>query len=72
LGALLLAARRLGPWQQHEPGTIYRQIAENLRDGQLPPALILLGEPARPTWSSSKATSGSPGCCCARGGCPQN
>jgi len=38
-------ARRLGPWQQHEPGTIYRQIAENLRDGQLPPPIILLGEP---------------------------
>ena len=38
-------ARRLGPWQQHEPGTIYRQIAENLRDGQLPPPIILLGQP---------------------------
>src|SRR6266536_2366118 len=30
------AARRLGPWQDQQPGTIYRQIAENLRDGQLP------------------------------------
>src|SRR5712691_5218363 len=38
-------ARRLGPWQQHKPGTIYRRIAENLRDGQLPPPVILLGEP---------------------------
>jgi hypothetical protein len=38
-------ARRLGPWHQHQPGTIYRQIAENLRDGQLPPPIILLGEP---------------------------
>ena len=38
-------ARRLGPWQDQPPGTIYRQIAENLRDGQLPPPLILLGEP---------------------------
>jgi hypothetical protein len=31
-------ARRLGPWQHQPPGTIYRQIAENLRDGQLPAA----------------------------------
>lgn len=38
-------ARRLGPWQDQPPGTIHRQIAENLREGQLPPALILLGEP---------------------------
>jgi len=38
-------ARRLGPWQELHPGTIYRQVAENLRDGQLPPLLILLGEP---------------------------
>jgi len=38
-------ARRLGPWQHMPPGTIYRQIAENLRDGKLPPPLILLGEP---------------------------
>ncbi len=38
-------ARRLGPWQDQQPGTIYRQIAENLRDGQLPPPIILLGEP---------------------------
>jgi hypothetical protein len=28
--------RRLGPWQDQPPGTIYRQIAENLRDGKLP------------------------------------
>ncbi len=38
-------ARRLGPWQHMPPGTIYRQIAENLRDGHLPPPVILLGEP---------------------------
>jgi hypothetical protein len=38
-------ARRLGPWQHLPPGTIYRQIAENLRDGKVPPAIILLGEP---------------------------
>jgi hypothetical protein len=38
-------ARRLGRLHQHKPGTIYRQIAENLRDGQLPPPIILLGEP---------------------------
>jgi hypothetical protein len=38
-------ARRLGPWQDMRPGTIYRQIAENIRDGRLPPPLILLGEP---------------------------
>src|SRR5215469_1982056 len=38
-------ARRLGPWQDQPPGTIYRQVAENLRDGKLPPAVILLGEP---------------------------
>jgi len=38
-------ARRLGPWQRMPPGTIYRQIAENLRDGRLPRPIILLGEP---------------------------
>ncbi|HLQ53155.1 MAG TPA: hypothetical protein VK162_02655 [Streptosporangiaceae bacterium] len=38
-------ARRLGPCQQHKPGTIYRQIAENPRAGKLPPPIILLGEP---------------------------
>lgn len=38
-------ARRLGPWQDQPLRTIYRQIAENLRDGQLPPPVILLGEP---------------------------
>ncbi|MGI9004826.1 MAG: hypothetical protein ACR2FU_01245 [Streptosporangiaceae bacterium] len=38
-------ARMLGPWQGQPPGTIYRQIAENLRDGKLPPPLILIGEP---------------------------
>jgi hypothetical protein len=27
------------------PGTIYRQIAENLRDAKLPEPIILLGEP---------------------------
>ncbi len=38
-------ARRLGPCQDQPPGSMYRQIAENLRDGRLPPAIILLGEP---------------------------
>jgi hypothetical protein len=38
-------ARRLGPWQDQPPEAIYRQIAENLRDGRLPPPIILLGEP---------------------------
>src|SRR6266536_6553608 len=38
-------ARRLGPWQDQPPGSMSRQIAENLRDGRLPPTLILLGEP---------------------------
>ena len=38
-------ARRLGPWQHMPPGTIYRQIAENLRDGKLPKPIILLAEP---------------------------
>jgi len=38
-------ARRLGRWQDQPPGSIYRQIGENLRDGRLPPAIILLGEP---------------------------
>ena len=38
-------ARRLGPWQEQPPGTIYRQIAENLRNGRLPPPIILLSEP---------------------------
>jgi len=38
-------ARLLGAWQDQPPGTIYRQIAENLRDGRLPPLLILIGEP---------------------------
>jgi len=38
-------ARRLGPWQDQPLGSMYRQIAENLRDGRLPPTLILLGEP---------------------------
>jgi hypothetical protein len=38
-------ARRLGPWQRMPPGTIYRQVAENLRDGRLPPPIIVLGEP---------------------------
>src|SRR5258708_9628040 len=37
-------ARRLGPLRDQPPGTIYRRIAENLRDGRLPPPLILLGE----------------------------
>jgi hypothetical protein len=36
-------AYKLGPWQDI-PGTIYRQIAESLRDGKLPPPIILLGE----------------------------
>jgi len=38
-------ARRLGPWQDQPPGTIYRQIAENLRDGRLPPPIIMIGQP---------------------------
>ena len=38
-------ARRLGHWQHLPPGTIYRQIAENLRDERLPPPIILLSEP---------------------------
>jgi hypothetical protein len=38
-------ARRLGPWPDQPAGTIYRQIAENARDGRLPPAIILIGEP---------------------------
>lgn len=38
-------ARRLGPLQDQPPGTIYRQIAENVRDGRLPPPIILIGEP---------------------------
>jgi len=38
-------ARRLGPWQDMHPGSIYRQVAENLCDGNLPPPIILLGEP---------------------------
>src|SRR5215469_15570708 len=38
-------ARRLGPWQDQPPGTIFRQVGEDLRDGKLPPAVILLGEP---------------------------
>jgi len=38
-------ARRLGPWQQLPPGAICRQVAENLRDGRLPPPVILLSEP---------------------------
>ena len=38
-------ARRLGPWQEQPPGSIYRQVAENLRAGRLPPPIILLGEP---------------------------
>jgi hypothetical protein len=38
-------ARRLGPWQEQPPGTIYRQIAEDLQNGRLPPPVILLGEP---------------------------
>jgi hypothetical protein len=38
-------ARRLGPWRDQPPGTIYRQIAEDLRAGRLPPPVILLGEP---------------------------
>lgn len=38
-------ARRLGPLRDQLPGTTYRQIAENLRDGRLPPPIIVLGEP---------------------------
>jgi hypothetical protein len=38
-------ARRLGPREDLPPGDIYRQVAENLRDGFLPPPVILLSEP---------------------------
>lgn len=38
-------ARRLGPWHDQPPDSMYRQIAENLRDGQLPPLIIVIGEP---------------------------
>jgi hypothetical protein len=38
-------ARRLGPWQDQPPGSGYRRIAEDLRDGRLPPTIIVLGEP---------------------------
>ena len=38
-------ARRLGPWQDQPPGSGYRQIAEDLRDGRLSPMIIVLGEP---------------------------
>src|SRR5215471_18272407 len=38
-------ARRLGSLHQLHPLTIYRQVAENLRDGQLRPLMILRGEP---------------------------
>jgi hypothetical protein len=38
-------ARRLGPWGDQPAGTIYRQIAENARDGRLPPPIILVSEP---------------------------
>jgi hypothetical protein len=38
-------ASLLGPWQDQPPGTIYRQIAENARDGRLPPPIILISEP---------------------------
>lgn len=38
-------ARRLGPWQDQPPGSGYRRIAEDLRDGRLPPVIIVLGEP---------------------------
>ena len=38
-------ARRLGAWRDLHPQAIYRQVAENLRDGNLPPPIILLGEP---------------------------
>src|SRR5260221_14486738 len=38
-------ARRLGPWRDQPAGPIYRQIAENARDGRLPPPIILISEP---------------------------
>jgi hypothetical protein len=38
-------AQRLGRRQHLPPGSIYRQIAENLRDGKLPPPIIVLSEP---------------------------
>jgi len=39
-------ARRLGSWRHLPPGAIYRRVAENLRDGKLPPPVILLSEPS--------------------------
>jgi hypothetical protein len=38
-------ARRHDPWQDQPPGSGYQRIAEDLRDGRLPPAIIVLGEP---------------------------
>jgi len=38
-------ARRLGFWQDQPAGSIYRQVAENARDGRLPPVIIVIGEP---------------------------
>jgi hypothetical protein len=38
-------ARRLGPWRDLPPQAIFRQVAENLRDGKLPRLIILLSEP---------------------------
>jgi len=38
-------ARRLGPWPDQPAGSIYRQVAENARDGRLPPPIIVIGEP---------------------------
>src|SRR6266699_3060458 len=38
-------ARRLGFWQDQPAGSIYRQVAENARDGRLPPPIIVIGEP---------------------------
>jgi hypothetical protein len=39
------SARRLGPWPDLPAGSIYRQIAENARDGRLPPPIIVISEP---------------------------
>ena len=41
----LLADAPARPWRDQPAGTIYRQIAEDARDGRLPPPIILISEP---------------------------
>jgi hypothetical protein len=36
-----------GRWQDQPPGTIYRRITENLRDGRLPRLSFCSASPAR-------------------------